>query len=69
MIIDRDKVADLYEEFLENNDTEGYLPNISKYVIDTICFIIENNDVMIEKPKYGTEWYTSVSTDLKIIKL
>ncbi len=53
MKLNREKLADLYEEFLEENDTEGHLPLVSKAVIDTICFIIEKNPETIDiHPNY-----------------
>ena len=55
MKLNREKIADLYEDFLEDNDTEGHLPNISKLVIDTICFLIERNLETIDiHPNYTT---------------
>jgi hypothetical protein len=69
MKIDRNKLAELYEEFLENNDTEGHLPVISKNVIDTICFLIENNEDIVDVINYGTIWYSSISHDIKIKNL
>lgn len=68
MILDREKIAELYIGVLDY-DLDGKLPVLNREFLNTICFIIENNDVMIEKPKYGTEWYTSVSTDLKITNI
>jgi len=53
MKLNREKIADLYEDFLEDNDTEGHLPNVSKSVIDTICFLIEKNpDIIDIHPNY-----------------
>lgn len=69
MKIDRNKLAELYEEFLENNDTEGHLPIISKSVIDTLCFLIENNEDIVDVINYGTIWYSNISHDIKIKNL
>jgi len=53
MKLNREKIADLYEDFLEDNDTEGHLPPVSKAVIDTICFLIEKNPETIDiHPNY-----------------
>ena len=53
MKLNREKIADLYEDFLEDNDTEGHLPPVSKAVIDTICFLIEKNPNTIDiHPNY-----------------
>jgi hypothetical protein len=53
MKLNREMIADLYEDFLEDNDTEGHLPPVSKVVIDTICFLIENNPDTIDiHPNY-----------------
>jgi hypothetical protein len=68
MKINRSKLAELYEEFLESNDTEAHLPIISKNVIDTICFLIENNEV-VEEATYGTSWVTNLSHDIVIKKI
>lgn len=55
MKLNREKLADLYEDFLEDNDTEGHLPPVSKAVIDTICFLIEKNPETIDiHPNYTT---------------
>ena len=68
MILDREKIAELYLGVLDY-DLDGKLPVLNREFLNTICFIIENNDVTVEQPKYGTEWYTSVSTDLKITNI
>jgi len=53
MKLNREKIADLYEDFLEDYDTEGHLPTVSKSVIDTICFLIEKNPETIDiHPNY-----------------
>jgi hypothetical protein len=53
MKLNREKIADLYIDFLEDNDTEGHLPPVSKSVIDTICFLIEKNPETIDiHPNY-----------------
>jgi hypothetical protein len=55
MKLNREKLADLYEDFLEDNDTEGHLPALNKAVIDTICFLIEKNPEVIDiHPNYTT---------------
>jgi hypothetical protein len=68
MKINRNKLAELYDWFLEDNDTEGHLPPLNKNVIDTICFLIENHEV-IEENVYGTTWYTTLSHDIVIKKI
>jgi len=53
MKLNREKLYDLYYEFLEDNDTEGHLPNVSYNVLDTICFIIEKYPETIDiHPNY-----------------
>ena len=55
MKLNKEKIADLYQDFLEDYDTEAHLPNISMAVIETICFIIESNPDTIDiHPKYTT---------------
>jgi hypothetical protein len=68
MKINRNKLAELYDWFLEDNDTEGHLPPLNKNVIDTICFLIENHEV-IEENVHGTTWYTTLSHDIVIKKI
>jgi len=55
MKLNKEKIADLYQDFLEDYDTEGHLPALNKSVIDTICFIIESNPETIDiHPNYTT---------------
>lgn len=53
MEINREKLIKLYEDYLERNDIEGYLPYVNDNIVDTICFLIENNQEVIEiHPSY-----------------
>jgi hypothetical protein len=53
MKLNREKLYDLYYEFLEDNDIEGHLQNVSYNVLDTICFIIEKYPETIDiHPNY-----------------
>ena len=54
MKLNRDKIIKLYEEYLDRNDVEGYLPYVNDHIVDTICFLIENNDVIEIHPNYTT---------------
>jgi len=53
MKLNKEKIADLYEAFLEDYDTEAHLPSLSMAVIEAICFIIEKNPDTIDiHPNY-----------------
>lgn len=55
MKLNKEKIADLYQDYLDDYDTEGHLPSLNMQFIETICFIIEANPETIDiHPNYTT---------------
>jgi hypothetical protein len=53
MKLNKEKIAELYQDFLEDYDTEGKLPILPNDVLEVICFIIERNPETIDiHPNY-----------------